>query len=52
MSQETYQQLRQEFQGLRHQYEQSTGPRFYIEICAPGHLSIADPPYDPDYDDD
>ncbi len=47
MSQETYQQLRQEFQELRHQYEQSTGPRFCIKICVPGYSSTAEPPYDP-----
>ena len=48
MSHETYQQLRQEFQELRHQYEQSTGPRFCIKICVPGYSSTAEPPYDPE----
>ena len=46
MSQEIYKQLRVEFQKLREQYEQNKGPKFYIQICAPGHWNTADPPYD------
>ena len=46
MSQEIYKQLRVEFQKLREQYEQNKGPRFCIQICAPGHWNTADPPYD------
>jgi hypothetical protein len=46
MSQETYKQLRVEFQKLREQYEQNKGPKFSIQICAPGHWNTADPPYD------
>ena len=46
MSQEIYKQLRVEFQKLREQYEQNKGPKFCIQICAPGHWNTADPPYD------
>jgi CDGSH-type Zn-finger protein len=46
MSQEIYKQLREEFQKLREQYEQNKGPKFSIQICAPGHWNTADPPYD------
>jgi hypothetical protein len=46
MSQEIYKQLRVEFQKLREQYEQNKGPKFSIQICAPGHWNTADPPYD------
>jgi hypothetical protein len=39
MSQETYKQLRVEFQKLREQYEQIKGPKFSIQICAPDPVS-------------